>query len=253
MKKILALILTFILVFSLTAIAVSADANDGDQCLRGESVTVLVALPEEYQSIKAASVEFFYDEDVFTCVSYKWIPKLVVKSYDPATKKGVAANSSASAWSGNLFELKLTVNEAAAYGDYEIVANVQLQNSANEFIPVTLTYAYSVVEYIEVDTEITPADVANAVENVKNAKTAAEKYDAIVEANAKYSELTTKEKEEAADAYSELLQLVEDYNESGDEINAEAKEATYAGFSAISKVFDYISKLFAALCNMIWN
>ena len=253
MKKIIALILATVLLFStMTIVAGAEEGADSIQCVNGDTVTVMISLSESYDDIKGASIEFAYDENVFEYVSYKWIPTLTIKSYNYESKQGVAATN-AKTWSGDLFELKLKVNENAEYADYDIDATVQLMTNDNDFIILDFKYTVSVVEYIEIDDATTPEDFEMAVDNISNAGADEDTYACIIDALATYSALTTAEKEEAAEAYSELLNIIENYNSASDAINADAQSATSIAFSALSNALAYLSQLFEALRQMIWN
>lgn len=254
MKKIIALLLMFSLVFSLAVFAASAEESEPDiQCVPGDTITVLVSLSEEYQGIKGGSIQFDYDDSVFEYVSYRWIPKnLTIKNYGSSDMKGVFA-APAKAYNGDLFELKLKVKQDAEYSEYTINAAVQLQNESNQFTNLNFSYVVSVVEYIEIDDPTTPADFDAAVSVINMDDINENTYDAIADAVAKYSLLTSAEKEEAAEAYATLLNKVEAYNAAAGNINAASENASSVAFSAISNIFTYLDKLLEALREMIWK
>ena len=254
MKKIIALTLVIACIFSVIAINSSAtEIEDSISCLQGGVVNITVSLPRDYDNIKSASIEFNYDDEVFNFESYKWIPSLTLKNYNPATKQGVSARASVGTWSGDLFKLDLVVSADAAYGNYPVSGMIKLMTGSNEFIMVDFVYTVSVVEYIEIDDETTPEMFAEAVENINSNDPNQDTYVAIAEALQKYSALTTAEKSVVADDYNDLINIIENYNSASVEINEQSKTATTVAFAGISGVFSCLSLLIDTLRQMIWN
>ena len=254
MKKLSALILIIVLVFSLSAIGASAYYVEGYTAHPGDIITIDVSLPEGYGNIKSAAIEFSYSDDAFEYVSSKWTMNgLMIKSFDPEAKKGVAASSSAKEWNGCIFQLQLKLKDDAELCPHPIDVTVMLQNTNNEKRSIELTYDVLAKEYVEVDDETTPADFAAAVDVINPDNHSEETYHEIETAYELYLKLTAGEKEDAAESYKALIDKIQAYNEFSENANIEAQNAVSIAFSAISRVFEYLSKFFEALCLTIWN
>ena len=252
MKKILAIFLAALTLFSTVCITASAEEAKTVNAVRGEVLEIVFALPEEYAEISSGSISFSYDKRAFDYESgsAKWLFKsMFKKSVDEEQKTGIFAFSSAKAISGNFFTLKLKVKDAVEFGTYSVSATLKLNGDAYE-IPVA--YSITVGEYVEVDDETTPEDFAGAVGMIV-AEGGAQDSESIENALALWSKLTAGEKEAAADAYEQLVDVVESYNAAAERANDASEKVIKSAFSVISQIFDYVSKLFEALCKAIWN
>ena len=254
MKKALLLILSIAIVFSAMCISVVADEPaKEEQYLVGETVTVVFTLPHEYANVKSGALTYTFDENVFELVegSAKWmLSSMFIKDVDTENKNAIFAFTSEKTISGNLFTMTLKIKDSAAYGDYDIVANVNLNQGAYVFDIVNVISV--VEEQFEFDDPTTPADFAAAVEIASNADISEDTYTAIADALAKYNALTSAEKEAAADDYAELLVVIEAYNNNAQTVNQEAENTMEIAFSTITSFFAYLSKLWRAFVQMIW-
>ena len=244
MKKALLLILSIAIILSTMCIAVVAnDPAPEEQVLRGDTVTVVFALPQEYAKIKSGALTFAFDEKVFELVegSAKWmLTSMFIKDVDEASKNAIFAFSSEKAISGSVFTLTLKVKEKAAYGNYHVTANMNLNQGAYVFDIVNVISV--VEEQIEFDDPTTPADFAAVVNRVNGANATEDTYTAITEALVKYNALTSAEKEAAAGDYEKLLGEINAYNNNSEEVNQQAENTLEVAFSALSGVFAYSLK-----------
>lgn len=128
-KKATALLLAFMMMFSLVVTAVSAaDAAtltvnvDKDAYKPGETVTVTVTASG--LNAKTLGITFAYDNTALEIISGAWAVDALMKDYNVADNRGVMTFTDAQAIDGDLFTLVLLVKEGVEDGDYAVTANL---------------------------------------------------------------------------------------------------------------------------------
>lgn len=255
MKKIIALILAVATLFGVMAMTVSAEeAPEATVCNPGNTVVVTFSLPEEYAEIKSGSVEFNYNEENFDFVSAEWqFKNMLIKNVDAENGNGVFAFSSAKTVSGDAFTLKLKVKTDAVYDVYAATANFKLKNADNTNTEVSVVINLAVEEFVEIDDPTTPLDFETATAAIREGDSSEANFAAIKNALEIYSALTAAEKAEASETYQQLVNMINDYNSAAGDANDTVMSVIETAFSAIVDLFTYVSELFVALFDYIFN
>ena len=185
MKKLFALLMTLVLVFSVSDVALADQAkmtvSGKESVKRGEKVEYTVSLAD-CEKANTLGIEVSYDDDVWAKVTNDcgWSKEGKLQDFDPVKNIGVWAVDTAQTLDGDVFKLSFTVNGNAPFGETEVA--VKLIVKYNEEVIGTFTDTIKVNVVCEhAYGDWTNKDANNHVKVCKNCKhevTEAHKWDA---------------------------------------------------------------------------
>ncbi len=139
-KKAVALVLSFMMLFSMIATAVSATeaaslnvTTDKDIYSVGDEVVITATLPS-IGAFQGIGLSVDYCDETFTFVSAQWVADGVLTDYTSDVKRGVFAFANDTEFEGDVFVLTLSVNEDAVAEEEVVTLTPVIKNAAGDVI-----------------------------------------------------------------------------------------------------------------------